>query len=102
MEPSSGWRRGTIGHERPHPARRTGLVREAQVMRREERGGGDWIGPGDWLKIVPFEPCAASDRLGWVGLEAARYREPASELSPPALTHHRLVLFARPPEEMDL
>ena len=42
--------------------------------------------PRAWRKIVPFEAAAASDRLGWVGLEAARYREaPASELNPPAL-----------------
>jgi AraC family transcriptional regulator len=41
--------------------------------------------------------------LGWVGLEAARYRDaPAAELDPPALTHHRLIFFARPPEELDL
>jgi AraC family transcriptional regulator len=54
-------------------------------------------------KIIPFEPAATSDRLGWVGLEAARYRAaPAAELNPPALTHHRLVLFARPPEKLDL
>jgi AraC family transcriptional regulator len=57
----------------------------------------------DWLKIIPSKPVAASDRLGWVGLEAARYRAArASELSPPALTHHRLVLFIRPPEELYL
>ena len=32
-------------------------------------------------KLVPFEPSAASDRLGWVGLEAARYRAaPASDI----------------------
>src|SRR6185369_17160971 len=49
------------------------------------------------------EADAASDRLGWVVLEAARYRAaPGSELHPPALTHHRLVLFSRPPEELDL
>jgi AraC-like DNA-binding protein len=72
-------------------------------MRQEEPGCGDPIGPLDWLKIVPFEPAAASDRLGWAGLEAARYCEtPASELNPPASTHHVLVLFARPPEELDL
>jgi AraC family transcriptional regulator len=54
-------------------------------------------------KVILFEPAAASDRLGWVGLEAARYRAaPASELNPPALSHHRLVLFSRPPEELDL
>src|SRR5262245_36342615 len=72
-------------------------------MREEELRRGDPIGPLDWLKIVPFEAAAASDRLGWVGLEAARYRDaPTSELSPPAITHHRLVLFIRPPEELDL
>jgi AraC family transcriptional regulator len=77
---------------------------EIQVMRQEEPGRGDPIRPLEVLrKCVPFEADAASDRLGWVGLEAARYRAaPASELSPPAGTHHRLVLFARPPEELDL
>jgi AraC family transcriptional regulator len=61
------------------------------------------LGPVEFRQFVPFEPCAASDRLGWVGLEAARYRAaPSSELSPPAITHHTLVLFARPPEELDL
>jgi len=54
-------------------------------------------------KIIPFDPAAASDRLGWVGLEAARYRAaPDSELNPPAIAHDRLVLFARPPQELDL
>jgi AraC family transcriptional regulator len=78
--------------------------RETPVLRQEERERGDVLGPLAALrKIIPFEASAASDRLGWVGLEAARYREaPASELHPPALTHHQLVLFARPPEELDL
>ena len=73
-------------------------------MRQEELRRGDPIRPLDWRnKMAPFRPCAASDRLGWVGLEAARYCEPAaSELNVPALTHHSLVLFVRPPEEMDL
>jgi AraC family transcriptional regulator len=72
-------------------------------MRQEEPGLGGPIGPLDWLKITPIEPAAASDRLGWAGLEAARYHvEPATDLNLPALTHHRLVLFARPPEELDL
>jgi AraC family transcriptional regulator len=54
-------------------------------------------------QIVPFEAAAASDGLGWVGLEAARFRAaPASEVHHPVLTHHMLVLFARPPEELDL
>ena len=39
-----------------------------------ERGGA--LGPLAALrKIIPFEADAASDRLGWAGLEAARYRE---------------------------
>jgi AraC family transcriptional regulator len=81
-----------------------GLVRQTQVMRPEEPGRGGPLGPLAALrKIIPFEPAAASDRLGWVSLEAARYHAaPASELSPPALTHHRLVLFGRPPEELDV
>ncbi len=72
-------------------------------MRQEEPRSGDSIGPLDWWKTLPFEPAATSDRLGWVGLQAVRYRAaPASELNPPAMTHHRLILFARPPEELDL
>jgi AraC family transcriptional regulator len=72
-------------------------------MREEELRRGDPIGPLDWRKILPFEAAAASDRLGWVGLEAARCRaEPAFELNGPAITHHRLVLVTRPPEDLDL
>ncbi|HEV3259257.1 MAG TPA: AraC family transcriptional regulator [Gemmataceae bacterium] len=72
-------------------------------MRQEETARGDPVGPLDWRKIVPFEADASSDRLGWVGLEAARYRTSrAFELNHPGITHHRLVLFARPPEELDL
>jgi AraC family transcriptional regulator len=73
-------------------------------MRQEEPGRGGPIGPLAALrKIIPFEPAASSDQLGWAGLQAARYRAaPASELNPPALNHHRLILFSRPPEELDL
>ena len=71
-------------------------------MSQEVRGRGEPIGPQDWLKIVPLEAAASSDRLGWAGLQAARYREaPAFEINPPASTHHHLILFARPPEELD-
>src|SRR5262245_29627677 len=74
-----------------------------QAMRQEELGRGDPIRPQDWCGVLPFEAAAASDRLGWVGLQAARYRTShAFELNPPGLTHDRLVLFARPPEEFDL
>jgi AraC family transcriptional regulator len=73
-------------------------------MRHEEPGLGGPLGPLAALrKVIPFEVAAASDRLGWVGLEAARFgAAPASELNLPAITHHRLFLFARPPEELDL
>jgi AraC family transcriptional regulator len=78
-----------------------GLVKEAQVVRPEAQRR---VGPLAVLReTIPFEADAASDRLGWAGVEAARYRAaPASELNPPALSHDRLVLFARPPEELDL
>src|SRR5262249_58512774 len=81
-----------------------GLVKETQVIRQEAPGRGGPLGPLAVLReVIPFEADAASDRLGWAGLEAARYRAaPASELNPPALAHDRLVLFAPPPEEPDL
>jgi AraC family transcriptional regulator len=72
-------------------------------MSRETPGGGDAIGPLDWFKILPYEPTASSHRLGWAGLEAARNRAvPTSELDAPPLTHHRLVLVTRPPEEWEM
>jgi len=73
------------------------------VPRRGESRRGGPIGPLDWHKILPFRTDASSDRLGWVGLQAARCRaEPAFERSVPALTYHRLVFVARPPDELDL
>jgi AraC family transcriptional regulator len=72
-------------------------------MHYEETGRGDPIGPLEWRKVIPFQAVAASDRLGWVGLEAARFRAaPAWEYDAPALTHHRLVLVTRPPQELEL
>src|SRR5215471_6343683 len=74
-----------------------------QVMQQEEAGGGDPIGARDWRKLFPFDAVLSSVRLGWVGLEAARCREErVFELNPPAITHHWLVLFLRPPMELDL
>jgi AraC family transcriptional regulator len=73
------------------------------MMRQQEPGRVGPIGPLERLRAVPPEAAASSDRLGWVGLEAARYRAaPAGEVNSPALTHHRLVLVTRPPEEIDL
>ena len=72
-------------------------------MRQEELGRGHPIGPLDGLKILPHETAASSDQLGWVGLEAAHCRAaPAFDLNLPPLTHHRLFLFARPPDELEL
>ena len=84
-------------------ARSPGLARETQVMRQVEPQPGEPIGPRDWFRLLPHEVAASSDRLGWVGLEAARCRAvPAFELNCPGLTHHRLFLFTRPPEKLDL
>src|SRR5262249_25008327 len=89
-----------------------GLVREMPMRREEASGRGDLLGPLDWPRILPFAPAAASDRLGWVGLDAAHCRaEPAFERRVPALTHHPrlpvlphpgLVRVPQPPEALDL
>jgi AraC family transcriptional regulator len=72
-------------------------------MRQEDPGLGGPLGPVELRRAVPFAPSAMSDLLGWVHLEAARYREaPASEISLSPLTHHTLILFTRPPEHLDL
>src|SRR6516164_10513162 len=79
------------------------LIAGIQVMPQVEPQPGGPIGPLDWRKVIPFQAVAASDRLGWVGLEAARFRaSPAWEYNAPALTHHRLVLVTRPPQELEL
>src|SRR5262249_13552696 len=74
-------------------------LRERQVMEQEEVP----IRPRDLLKVIPFHAVRTSARLGWAGLEAARFRaSPAWEYNAPALTCHRLVLVTRPPQELDL
>jgi|SRR5262249_36589926 len=69
---------------------------------KKELGHGGPFEPLDWLKIRPHEVAASSDRLGWTDLQAARCRAPALQLDVPALTHHRLFLFIRPPDELDI
>jgi AraC family transcriptional regulator len=89
-------------NERPRPPRSTGLVSDTQVM-QEEPGPGGPLGPIELRQLVPFEPSAMSDPLGWVGLEAARYRQaPTSEINLSPLTHHTLVIITRPPEKLHL
>jgi AraC family transcriptional regulator len=83
--------------------RAPGIGVGTEIMQLKKPGDSVPLGPLDWFKLLPFEATASSDRLGWVGLEAARYRAvPASELSPPAMSHHRLALFVRPPEELEM
>jgi AraC family transcriptional regulator len=73
-------------------------------MRQEKPRSSAPLGPLELRrKVVSFEPSATSDWLGWVGLEAARYcAAPASDYDQPALTHHMLILYTRPPRELDL
>jgi AraC family transcriptional regulator len=72
-------------------------------MNRETPGHDGAIGPRDYAGLLPFSPSAASDRLGWVGIEAAHFAVcPTHEVDVPPLTHHTLVLVNRPPDEMDL
>src|SRR5262249_2814384 len=96
---------GPSGNPDEEGARSPGLARETQVMREEELRRGDPIRPVELHKILPFEAAATSDWLGWVGLEAAHYVEtPALDeaFNVPAITHHRLFLVTRPPEELEL
>jgi len=72
------------------------------MLRPEPQPGP--LGPLAALRsVVPFEAAAASDRMGWVGLEAARYvAAPDSEIDAPTLSQHWLILLTRPPEQLDL
>jgi AraC family transcriptional regulator len=76
---------------------------ETLVMRQEQPGACEPLRPQVFRKQVPFEPSAESERLGWVGLEAVRYRRvPAFELDRPAMTHHALVMFHHAPDELEM
>jgi AraC family transcriptional regulator len=72
-------------------------------MRQELNEQGALLGPHEYPLSIPFRAAAASHRLGWAGLEAARFSDLAdAEIDRPALTHHSLILFTRPPDELDL
>jgi AraC family transcriptional regulator len=61
------------------------------------------LGPIELRKSVPFAACAVSDQLGWLNMEAARYRSaPSSEITVPPLTHHTIVLITRLPDDLEL
>ncbi|HXM05187.1 MAG TPA: AraC family transcriptional regulator [Chthoniobacterales bacterium] len=51
--------------------------------------------------LLPVMPDATSQSLGWVGLQAFRYRDAApNEVHWPPLSQHLLVLTTRPPAKM--
>jgi len=51
--------------------------------------------------LRPVIPDATSQNLGWVGLQAFRYRDAApNEVHWPPLSRHLLVLVTRPPAKM--
>jgi hypothetical protein len=57
--------------------RSAGLVSEAQVIGQAEPGRGGPLGPLDWRKVLPFEPCAATDSLGgWTWMRLASGQRP--------------------------
>jgi AraC family transcriptional regulator len=73
------------------------------LMRREKNNLKQIKALAEWNKVVPFAPCAASDRMGWEGVQAVYYREsPASEVNFPPVSQHVLVLMIRPPEKFYL
>src|SRR5262249_39747428 len=79
------------------------MVSAGTVMRWESTEHEIPLGPHELHGLFPVEPAAASHRLGWAGLEAARFRGlDAAEFDRPPLTHHTLLLFTGPPEELDL
>jgi hypothetical protein len=79
------------------------MVSAGTAMPWELAEPGTLLGPLEYHPLVPVEPVVASQRLGWAGLEAARFSDLAdAEFYRPALTHHSLILFTRPPDELDL
>jgi AraC family transcriptional regulator len=70
-------------------------------MQGQPAASGRLLGPFERQSLVA--PTAASQRLGWAGLEAARFSDVASsEFERPALTHHLLILHTGLPDELDL
>ena len=72
------------------------------MPQQQEPRRGELIGPAELRKMISLESTAASEPLGWVALDAARYALPTSQLDAPGITHHTLVQFTRPPEKLEL
>jgi len=72
-------------------------------MQREPAESERLLGPLENHPLVPVGPTAASQGLGWTGLEATRFSGWGdAEFVRPALTHHSLILITQPPDELDL
>jgi hypothetical protein len=72
-------------------------------MQSEPAESGRLLDPFEQHPAIPVEPSAVSNRLGWTGLEAARFSDLSdADFERPALTHHSLILCTRPPDELDL
>jgi AraC family transcriptional regulator len=72
-------------------------------MQREPAESERLLGPLEYHPLVPVEPTAASHGLGWTCLEATRFSDLGdAEFERPALTHHSLILFTKPPDGLDL
>jgi AraC family transcriptional regulator len=53
--------------------------------------------------VAPLMPNVASFDLGWMGLQAVRFRDSISnEFSAPPISQHALILITRPPEKMNM
>jgi hypothetical protein len=54
-------------------------------------------------QIAPSPLSEASDRLGWAGLQAARFRSVGTcEINVPPQAQHALILIFRWPEQLDV
>jgi len=75
-------------------------------MLQNNPGCGGMFGSLVFRRVCPIaaNPSSrASEGLGWIGLEAARFDGLIDvDAAIPSLTHHRLILLIRPPEELDL
>ena len=70
-------------------------------MQRDLEAHGAVLDPHEFPSTVPVRPTVASHGLGWAGLEAARFINLAGiEVDRPALTHHALILFTKPPDDL--
>src|SRR5262245_43363818 len=71
-------------------------------MSQQDSALSGLLRPLELVGSFPGVPCAASERLGWSGMEALRYRDQgANEAVQPAITHHSLLLFLRTPSEFE-